>query len=396
MSDRLQPGIYFRAGQRPPACFRLLVLNARAGAEPAAVRKGLARLLDVLPALADGGLRDLTGQDEPNTLASAEQFAGLAVLLGFGRRLFDPGVHEPPLVQAERPEYLSYLAQTPAPFPRLPWTDGHGSAEGDFAIQLTAEREAGVNCAAIEAWKLIGDERLPFDVVATFSGFGRHDGRGWLDFHDGVSNIETSQRLEALEAPPDPPWMAGGTYMAYLRLAINLAAWRRLSRDQQALIVGRDKLTGAALTGVDRSGGHPRPVAAAAKTEDERLASYRDPPQTTDPLLEASHIHRANQNRASPGAPAGLRIFRQGYDYLDGIDAEGPRLGLNFVSFQRDLANVHHLLHLQGWLGDVNFGGPREPVASDPPAPQFIEVEAGGLYAIPPVAAPFPGAEVFG
>lgn len=49
------------------------------------------------------------------------------------------------------------------------------------------------------------------------------------------------------------------------------------------------------------------------------LAEWRDPPQTTDPLLEASHVHRSNQSRASSGVPGGRRMFRQGYDYLDGV-----------------------------------------------------------------------------
>ena len=52
--------------------------------------------------------------------------------------------------------------------------------------------------------------------------------------------------------------MRGGTYMAFLRLDVDLAAWRALSRAEQELAVGRDKLTGAALVAVDRRG---RPVA---------------------------------------------------------------------------------------------------------------------------------------
>ena len=110
-------------------------------------------------------------------------------------------------------------------------------------------------------------------------------------------------------------------------------------------------------------------------------ADRLDPPQTGDALLEASHVHRANQNRASPDAPAALRIFRQGYDFLDAIGPDGPELGLNFISFQSDLQTLQHVLHLPGWLADVNFGGPAAPRPGDPPSPSLIGLIAGGFYA---------------
>ncbi len=280
-------------------------------------------------------------------------------------------------------------------FPAIPWADvdAPNTGEADIALQLGGEREATVNCAAVECWKLIDDKSLPLTVVDTFSGFGRGDGRGWLEFHDGVSNMPSSQRLAALAAGPHPGWMRGGTYMAFLRLAVDLRTWRRLDRSDQELMVGRDKLSGAALVGVTRDAtGRAMPVAAAAPgvgASAEERAAWRDPPETTDPVVEASHIHRANQNRASPGAAGGLRIFRQGYDFLDGFRDGRPVLGLNFVSFQRDLRTLQHLLHLPGWLGDVNFGG-----ASDAAAP-LVELLAGGFYAVPQRAKPFPGSTLF-
>jgi hypothetical protein len=79
-------------------------------------------------------------------------------------------------------------------------------------------------------------------------------------------------------------------------------------------------------------------------------------------------------------------MFRQGYEFLQEIDGEGPRLGLNFVSFQRDLRVFQHVMNLPGWLGDSTFGGD---------APGFLTLEAAGYYAVPPVASPFPGATLF-
>jgi Dyp-type peroxidase family len=394
---RLQPGIHI-AGTRPPPCWRLLLLDVVPRAAPAGVYRGLRRVLGMLGALADGHVRELEGQPADHARASVEQFAGLTLLVAFGRRLFDPAAHDPPLTAATRPSYLSYLPKDA--FGGLPWAEPVSGrrpiGEADIALQLTAERQAGVNCAAVEAWKLIHDEGLPFAIRSPFSGFGRHDGRGWLEFHDGVSNLPSDQRLEALSAGADPPWMAGGTYMAFLRIRVDLAAWRALERPHQELIVGRDKLSGAGLIGTARDpSGSLVPVAAPVpdpRGDREAPRDWIDPPQTTDAVIEASHIHRANQSRASPGAPAGLRMFRQGYDFLEGIGPEGPSAGLNFVSFQRDLQALHHVLHLPGWLGDVSFGGPAAPGPREPAEPRLLALLAGGLYAVPPRAEPFPGA----
>jgi len=400
LTTRLQPGITFQSGRRPAPCYRLLLLNAAEGATPAAVHAGIAAINEMLYRLAAGEVRDLSGLAADKAEESAELFAGLEHLIGFGRRLFDGQVHDPSLTDAPRPDYLSYLPAD-GPFPSLAWEDGANHAnrgEADLALQFTAQRQAAVNCAAVEVWKLLEDAGIPLEPVGSFDGFSRHDGRGWLEFHDGVSNMHSSQRPAALEAPADPEWMSGGTYMAFLRLTVDLALWRRLPRNEQELLVGRDKLTGAALVSTQRDeSGTPLPVAAPAlddEADDRQRSDFIDPPQTTDPIVEASHVHRANQVRGSPLAAAALRIFRQGYEFLDDISG-GPRLGLNFVSFQRDLAIIHHLLHLPGWLGDINFGGRVGGGPGEPQPVRLLAVVAGGLYAVPPVGNLFPGADLF-
>lgn len=398
-TGRLQPGIAFQRDRRPAPCYRLLLLNAANGAAPAAVHDGVLAIDEMLQQLAAGEVRELTGQPADKAAASAELFAGLEHLVGFGRRLFDADVHDPVLIDAPRPDYLAYLPAD-GPFPALRWEQDRGvnPGEADIALQFTGDRQEAVNCAAVEVWKLLTDEALPLEPVASFDGFSRHDGRGWLEFHDGVSNMHSSQRRAALEAPADPAWIAGGTYMAFLRLTVDLGVWRTLSRAEQELLVGRDKLSGAALLGTRREeSGAAIPVAApppGEHTDGRGLADFIDPPQTTDPLVETSHVHRANQARGSPAAAAALRMFRQGYEFLEDLVGQ-PRLGLNFVSFQRDLAVVHHVLHLPGWLGDVNFGGLAQAGPGDPQPIRLVSVAAGGFYAVPPVGAPFPGAEIF-
>lgn len=395
-SDRLQDGIYFHSKEQAAPCFRLLLLNARNGATSDVIGQALAAVMTMLAGLGQGHVPERTDQSTAETRATAGMFERLRVMLAFGRRLFDNQLHDPPLVEVARPEYLVYLRGGEDPFPTLPWAEPGKQpnlGEADIALQLTADNEAAVNCAAVEVWKLLIDHHLPLEPSASFGGFQRSDGRGWLEFHDGVSNIRSSERLEALEAPGDPAWMDGGTYMSFLRFTVDLAAWRRLSRPEQELLIGRDKLGGRPLVALERKGDTVVGVPSTVGEDDE--TDFCDPPQTSDPLLEASHLHRANQNRASPSAPAGLRVFRQGYDFLETIGPAGPRLGLNFVSFQRDLGVLQHLLHLPGWLGDVNFGGPAQPKHGEPPALELIRLQAGGLYAVPPRADPLPGAPLF-
>jgi len=370
------------------------LLNIAPAASATIAREALGRVHTLLAGLVDGEIPELEGQGDDGVSATARTFEDLTWLWGFGRRIFDSSHHDPPLTTAPRPEYLSYLPTEGEPFPKLPRAAGVDRwSETDVAIQFTASLQAAVNRAAVEVWKLIEDAGLPLSLVASFDGFGRPDGRGWLEFHDGVSNMAAHQRRVALEATGEPAWMAGGTYMVFLRCRLDLTAWRSLDRPDQELVVGRDKLSGNPVTATVRDdGGRIYPIAASLPVS---AGAHLDPPQGTDPLIEASHIHRANQSRASPHAPAAWRIFRQGYDFLESIDSDGPMLGLNFVSFQASLASLQHILHLPGWLADVNFGGSARPAAGEPGVPTFVTVLDGGFYAVPPVAGAFPGASLF-
>lgn len=396
--DRLQPGIYFRSKERPPAAFAFVVLDVSDGASAGEAARALGAVMSMLAGLSRGEMEDLQGQPEPHSSQFAEQFAGLAFLIGYGARVFDQEVHRPALTKLIRPDYLVCLAGEQPAFPALPWTapGSPNNGEGDVAVQLTAASVAAVTCAAVEVWKTIAKLQLPLSVKEVFQGFGRHDGRGWLGFHDGVSNGRSQERVEAIRSAGDPGWMDGGTYLAFLRMRVDLEAWNGLPRTTQELLVGRHKLHGAPLMAVERGErGELIPVAREPLPQQANPAepsAWIDPPQTTDPILEASHIHRANQNRASMATPGGLRIFRQGYEFFDGFDGGAPQLGLNFVSFQRDLGVLQHLLHLPGWLGDVNFGG---SAAAGVAPMSFITVDAGGLYAVPRVSDPFAGAGLF-
>jgi Dyp-type peroxidase family len=155
------------------------------------------------------------------------------------------------------------------------------------------------------------------------------------------------------------------------------------------------KLTGCPLEAVEIKGGElrPRPRAGcpAADTSDWRgRDAYFNPPETGDRLVETSHVHRVNQNRGAGTTAAGHRIFRQGYEYLEDLGPDGPRLGLNFVSFQSDLQQLQ-----QAWAGRLarrrQLRRAQATRARRAPSPQLLSLRAGGFYAVPPRETPFPG-----
>jgi deferrochelatase/peroxidase EfeB len=403
LAGRLQPGIYIERGVPPPAALRLLFLDVEPGASAADAAAAIGGTMAMLADLQGGRMRELATENAGDSLATVPA-GSFDVLIGYGASLFARGSGKTVLTSAERPAHLVALRRDGPAFPSLPWDptairDGAPSGEADILLQFTGRSEHAVARAAVEVLKLIAEQDLPLSATGSYGGFQRDDGRSWIGFHDGVTNIEPSQRLAAVQCPGDPGWNRGGTFLAFLRIEIDLGIWRRLSRVEQELVVGRDKLSGCPLGSIDRIGDGllPRPIAAKPPTTDsgwrERDA-YFNPPETTDPLLEVSHVHRANQARAAGETPSGERIFRQGYEYLDDIGPDGPRLGLNFISFQRDLECLRQILGLSGWLGDVNFGGRTEPGPGEPEAPPLLALRAGGFYAVPPRGKAFPGADL--
>ncbi len=123
---------------------------------------------------------------------------------------------------------------------------------------------------------------------------------------------------------------------------------------------------------------------------------FREPPDVIDPVVRRSHVHRANRHVGPATDANSLRIFRQGYEFLEPHGAaSGFRAGLNFVSFQDTPHRVVRMLRQPGWLGGTNFGG--DPATDPVAAAHLLSVQAGGTHVVPPVdpAEAFPGARLF-
>jgi len=105
-------------------------------------------------------------------------------------------------------------------------------------------------------------------------------------------------------------------------------------------------------------------------------------------LVSAAEVDAAEPARKTQDLPEVFEVALE-------ADEVEPELGLNFVSFQRDLEHLWQILGLPSWLGGVNFGGRHERDPGEPDPIDLITLEAGGLYAVPPREEPFPGAKLF-
>jgi deferrochelatase/peroxidase EfeB len=122
---------------------------------------------------------------------------------------------------------------------------------------------------------------------------------------------------------------------------------------------------------------------------------FCEPPTVANERVNQSHVQRANHYVVPPTDRNSLRIFRQGYEFLEPVDlAPGFRAGLSFVSFQDTPQRLFRILTQDTWLGQTNFGG--DPATPLPGIDRFLTVRAGGVYLVPPVVDDelFPGSGI--
>jgi Dyp-type peroxidase family len=408
VADVLQEGIYHAPGMRPGRFFALLFLRTAPGVGAAAAASAVADLWEMYGALKHGRLRDLEGVDLPH------DDDALTVLLGFGRNAFELDA-----VALPKPRGLAdeYLFRSAVPSGGGPLLRGSGlryapevranMATEAFCVQVIADTKLAVDRVVVETWKAFADAAdpetgvAPLQLTTFFLGSQRTDHRSWIDFHDGLSNLRSEDRQDVIEIAPgsDEEWAVGGTYLAFLRLGIDLVGWRRLSRRDQELAVGRDKLTGCPIVAVDGDAVQTDPGCPVAGTQiwqEPNDAPFAEPPETDDPIVRSSHVQRANHHQRPASDSGSRRIFRQGYEFLEWSAATpGFSAGLNFVSFQDTPERLLRMLTAGGWLGGANFGGDEERL---PELANLLSVYGAGVYFVPPVVEgePFPGAGALG
>ncbi len=322
----LQEGIYYDVGQRPPVCFSIMFLRTRRGAGAVDVGRKLAELHAMYAALKQGRIADLPGVDVTAPPRSRRRGGrakpkgtdtGLSILIGYGVKAFA-------LQGARRtvPQDL-LVAQVRSPTPaggeilpssRLHYVPGlaRNPATEEIMVQAGANTPLAAHRAIVETIKLLHDDVHPdgptLELAAAFTGFNREDGRSWIDFHDGVSNLRSGQeRLDAIGIKPvgagTDAWTFGGTYLAFLRVHIDLPAWRKLTVAQQIAAVGRDKITGCPVLQINSGGGsidQACPVAGTGSIMDQGNEAFREPPAPSSDAVRKNSCPACQPPRTNP------------------------------------------------------------------------------------------------
>jgi deferrochelatase/peroxidase EfeB len=295
----------------------------------------------------------------------------------------------------------------------------------DIVVQFVANKQLAVYRAIVETRKNLRSDLLKKNALIFsnfFTGFQRDDGRSWLGFHDEVSNLRPGkERRDVITIHkennallPSDFWTENGTYMAFLRIEIDLDLWDSINRSKQELIIGREKLYGRPLIGVDTNNNPITlknfPTAQKVTAYDKRYHDHPDyfkAPQIRSKevmkkidinksfkVLNESHIGRTRHfDKINSKLIFSRRIYRQAFDFIESYHSckQILKVGLNFLSFQNDPARLLFILTDPNWMGNTSFGGDSQFKAID----KLLHVQACGIFFIPKIEKPFPGSCIF-
>lgn len=391
--DKLQEGIYHAPGQRPGGNLTLLFLRVKYGYSATEVYRDLSEIWAILRDLRSGVVRSLPGVNVPPS--------GLTSMIGYGYNIF-----EVPGVRKSRPSALNddFRFLSPSAGGGGTFLTGSGleyaadiasnPATEDIALQFIGETQLSVNRPVVEIQTFLRSVPDPaIEIASVCHGFNREDGRSWIGFHDGVSNIPSHHRWKTMEIK-SAGWTKGGTYMTFIRLGVDVEVWERVSVPRQNVVVGRDKVSGCPFTGVDSSGEAVAtlgcPTVGSGDIFDPGNSKFREPtaPSFGDSTIIQSHVQRANNAHSTDWASrSSLRVYRQGYEFLESVPSGPSRItvGLNFISFQDHPERIIRVLTQDGWLGETNFGGEINQDNPDVGLGHLLSVRAAGSFLIPPI-----------
>lgn len=409
-ASSLQQGIYYSHSTSPRNSFSVIFLSFRSPYDVTGIRKTLLRLWNMYQKLQKGLIPEL-GINIKNP-----HHGDLSILIGYG-----PGFFELNNLKRKKPAQLSdasIFQPVKQGDPILPKvglkyseTSFNEEASDHVVIQFIGETQMATHSAIVETWKLLRKVEMdgasaPASMRSFYTGYNRPDGRGWLGFHDGVSNIKSSDRLRTIQIDrrgldPVDYWTANGTYMAFLRIAIDLTVWESIPVKYQERVVGREKTTGCPLVRIDErgnnvfAGGCPVPgTTEITDRRNERFREYIPYSYRKSAYSGPTSVSEVGVSHVALMRTIPERIFRQGYEFLEPIkNYPYFRVGLNFVSFQRGVDIVNN--SIKNGFGKVNFGTDSENLI--PGWEKLLSVLAAGVYLVPPFEEDdeFPGDLIF-
>ena len=223
-----------------------LVMEAGEGEE------ALARIRGVLGAVGDlvknVGFRDLGGR--------------LSCIVGIGSVLWDR------LSPDRRPVDLRPFDAIRGPVHEAP------STPGDLLFHIRAERGDMTYEFERQLLDLIGDAA---HVVDETIGFRYFDARDLLGFVDGTANPTGGELPEAALVGADAdPEFAGCSYVVVQKYLHDMAAWAKLSTEEQEAIIGRTKLDNVEIDDDDAPRKSHKSLATIEDDDGNELAILRD------------------------------------------------------------------------------------------------------------------------
>ena len=295
--------------------------------------------------------RPLTEGDD--AMAYGRGPGALSVTVGFGASLLTKiGLgHEIPEALTPLPQFLGDDID-PAT------SDGDlvllvAANDGLVAVHALRALQRATASVATQRWQQTGFGEasgvLPSPTATPRNLMGQLDGTG--NPRQGTAAFD-----QTVYVPSDgvPTWMRGGSYLVYRRIRMLLDDWDALGRSQQEAVIGRDKLTGAPLSG-------------GTEFSDPDYDGFT----ASGALLIPSGAHI---RQASSESNSGATILRRPFSYYNGLRTDGsPDAGLLFLAFQADPA--------------TGFTVIQQRLSGADSLSTFIKHEASGLFAVLPGCA---------
>lgn len=269
-----------------------------------------------------GTLDEDIAQVEPDSGASLGLGpARLTVNFGFGPSLFGIGAPDRFGLGSRRPMALVDLPSFPGDALEA------ASTGGDLTVHACADDPQVAFNAVRQLERVARDTAVIRWAQAGFNETGASEGtsRDLLGFKDGTVNPRGDDELEEfvwVGENQDQPWMVGGTYLVVRRIRLLLDRWDGETLGSQQRVIGRQKRSGAPLSGGDEND----PVDLEARGPDGEPAIPLD-----------AHIRLA-----SPQENWEQMLLRRSYAYdagarpLPGGDEPVLDAGLFFCAYQQN------------------------------------------------------------